>query len=393
MIVVRADRIFDGESLLDGATTVVIDGGRIVAVGGRDLHGPDGTVDIDFPGCTALPGLIDSHVHLCADSRQAALEHLPEHDDVALARMIEESLAIHLRTGVTTVRDLGDRRWAVLDWRASHPDSTLPRVIASGPPLTSPRGHCWNMGGEVAGADGIRAAVRERAARGVDVVKIMASGGLNTPGTDVYAPQFSLDGLRAAAEEAHALALPITAHAHAASAVALAVRAGVDGIEHGTFVTEAGVDVDPAVVDAIVARGIVVCPTLGVRPGVEPPPVVQEAMRRAGISPESRARDAADLHRAGVRLAAGTDGGINPGKCHGILPHALDHLAAAGVSAVDVLASATSVAADACGVGGRTGRLRAGLDADVLVVRGDPTRDTAALRSIAAVFLRGTQVS
>jgi imidazolonepropionase-like amidohydrolase len=161
-----------------------------------------------FDGERMLPGLIDAHAHLCADAGPGALERLGEGDGTGLAAVIEQSLRTHLRAGVTTVRDLGDRRDAVLAWRAGAVPG-LPAVVASGTPITSTGGHCWALGGEAAGERALRAAVQQRAEAGADVIKIMASGGVFTPGTDTTRPQFTDAELAAVVTEAHALGLPV----------------------------------------------------------------------------------------------------------------------------------------------------------------------------------------
>ena len=184
----------------------------------------------------------------------------------------------------------------------------------------------------------------------------------------------------------------MTAHAHSVGSVRDAVDAGVDAVEHASFVTESGFAPEPSTVADLAERGIAVCPTLGIVPGVTPPPAVLELMRRTGMTAENRAAMYAGLHRAGVRLVSGSDAGISPGKPHGVLPEALVQLAEAGVPGADVLASATSIAADALGLGDRTGRLRRGLGADLLVVRGDPVADVTCLRDVVAVAVRGGPV-
>ena len=139
---------------------------------------------LEVPGGT-VSGLVDAHVHLCADGTDGTRTGSASGQD-AMAAVIEQSLRRHLAAGVTTVRDLGDRRFAVLDWRSSaRSGAVYPAVVAAGPPITSVGGHCANMGGEAAGEDQLRAAVRERAERGVDLVKIMTSGGFATTGTQV----------------------------------------------------------------------------------------------------------------------------------------------------------------------------------------------------------------
>jgi imidazolonepropionase-like amidohydrolase len=335
---------------------------------------PDGCAVADYSPATLLPGLIDTHVHLCGDSGPGALDRLPTFSDEELTTVIEDALLVHLAVGVTTVRDLGDRLWAVLNWRDRHQETIgAPTVLASGPPITSPGGHCWNMGGQAQGVRALRRAVRERAERGVDIVKIMASGGANTPGTDAARPQFSVEELRAVVEEAHAGGLVVTAHAHPLTAIRDALAAGVDAIEHCTFITATGIEVPDSVVAALAESAIPVCPTLGAAPGVVASPAVLEFKRKAGLTDQARAQTVGRLHRAGVHLVSGSDGGITPGKRHGVLPEAVSALVDGDVSPTDALASATARAAVACGVGDRKGRVAAGFDADLLIVDGDPS--------------------
>jgi imidazolonepropionase-like amidohydrolase len=372
------------------ADTVLVDGGCIVDVQSCGIPLPQGCEVVTFPDATVLPGLIDTHVHLCGDSGLGALDRLPTFSDEEMTAVIEDSLRAHLARGVTTVRDLGDRWWAVVDWRDRHRGTTgVPMVLASGPPITSPGGHCWNMGGQARGVDELRRAVQQRVERGVDIVKIMASGGVSTPGTDAFAPQFTVEELRAVVEQAHAAGLPVTAHAHPLAAIQDALTAGVDAIEHATFVTETGIEVADAVVASLVASLIPVCPTLGSTPGVTHTAARLAFMRKAGMTDEARVQTVGQLHRAGVRLVSGSDGGVSPSRRHGVLPEAVIDLADGGVSTADALASATSLAAEACGVDDRKGRLAARFDADLLLVDGDPLTDITALRNPAAVYVRG----
>jgi imidazolonepropionase-like amidohydrolase len=389
MLAVRVARVFDGRDLVPGAGVVLVDGGRIAGVEPAGFEPPAGCEVLDRPAGTLLPGLVDTHVHLVGDAGPGALERLGGFSRDELFRMIERSLRAHLAAGVTTVRDLGDKDWAVVDWRASRPGAGLPAVVASGPPLTSRGGHCWNMGGEVSGVAELRAAVRERARRGADVVKIMASGGMMTPGTDVDRGQFTAEELRAVVAQAHAEGLPVTAHAHAVVSIRAATEAGVDGIEHCTFLTGDSVHVPEDAIAALVTRGIVVCPTLGRAPGALPPPQLLERLQRAGMSYEARCDQVVRAYLTGVAIASGTDGGISPGKPHGILPRAVADLVSGGMPAADALATATSAAAATCGVGDRKGHIRTGHDADLVVVDGNPLSDIGALLRVDTTILAG----
>jgi imidazolonepropionase-like amidohydrolase len=177
MLMIRSAGLFDGERFLSGPATVAVQDGTIAGVEAGSPPPPADADVLDLGDVMVLPGLVDSHVHLVGDSEWGALDRLAGYSPEDLARVVEESLRRQLAAGVTTVRDLGDRDWVVVDHRdrQRHNGSPgEPTVLASGPPITSVGGHCHYMGGEVEGRDAIAEAVRERAERGVDVVKVMA---------------------------------------------------------------------------------------------------------------------------------------------------------------------------------------------------------------------------
>jgi imidazolonepropionase-like amidohydrolase len=220
----------------------------------------------------------------------------------------------------------------------------------------------------------------------------MASGGAMTAGTDVQDCQFTAEELRAVVDEAHRLGLPVTAHAHPTAAVENALAAGVDGIEHCSCMSASGIHAPPALAARLAASGTYVSPTLGRDPAIQPPPNIQAVLARIGATWEDLVAHAGALHRAGVTLLSGVDAGIGPGKRHGLLPRAVESLVEAGVPAATALASGTAVAARACGLGQRTGRLAAGLDADLLLVDGDPLADITCLQRPRLVVSRGREV-
>ena len=384
----RAAAAFDGTRRLPGGALVLVEHSTIIGVEPASFPAPEGCVVVDHPAL--LPGLIDSHVHLCGDSGPHALDQFAELSPEQVQDIIETAEQQHLQAGVTAVRDLGDLDWAVVDRPRA---AAGPTVVAAGPPLTCPGGHCWAMGGEVAGLEALRRAVRERAERGADVVKIMASGGVLTPGTDLLACQFGLDEISAVVDEAHALGLPVTAHAHGLAAVRRSVDAGVDGIEHCSCLTPEGPQLPRELAVRLATTGTYVCPTLGNVPGIDPPARLQARLREVGADLERHHQHAGALQGAGVTLTAGTDAGIGPTKRHGLVPMAVAELVTLGMQPSEALAAATSIAARACGLQARTGRLAVGLDADLLLLDSDPLTDVTALQRPRAVVSRGREIA
>lgn len=172
---IRAAALHDGTGAVLADPLVVVEDGRIAAVHGAGTQAPPEAQLIDLPGATLLPGLIDTHVHLAFDGGPDPVAALAgRDDDAALAAMAAAAL-VQLRAGVTTVRDLGDRGYLALRLRGRTAE-LLPTIVAAGPPVTTPGGHCHFLGGATAGVDGMRAAVRERVERGVDVITVMAGG-------------------------------------------------------------------------------------------------------------------------------------------------------------------------------------------------------------------------
>ena len=243
------------------------------------------------------------------------------------------------------------------------------------------------MGAEVGTADDMRSAVREHVEHGVDVIKIMASGGNLTPGSRPELAQFDPEILRVAVDETHRADLKITAHAHGTPAVAGALSAGVDQLEHVTFMTADGVDpAPPDLVATIVERRVNLSLTVGFVPIPDPPPNPMTARLPALLANLRR------LCSSGAPITAGTDAGVTPGKPHDAVRWAVGTPVAGGLTPAQALRACTSQAALGCGLQGRKGRIAVGHDADILAIHGNPLDDPSMLHRITAVFMRGTRL-
>lgn len=401
---VRAADAFDGHRFLPGGATVVVEGDRIVGVEPAAATLPDDVPVIVADG-TLLPGLVDCHVHLVASGAfpgaPGSLEWAGAAPPVDLDRVVTDNLRIQINAGVTTVRDLGDVGYRALAHRGREAEG-LPRVVASGPPLTIPAGHCHFLGGVVDPDDPptVDRAVAERVERGVDVVKVMASGGFLTPGSDQLGAQFEVGSLRRLVAAAHAAGLRTVAHTHSIAGAEVALDAGVDGLEHFTCLAEGGAPAATALLGRVAAAGVTVDPTLGHDPARFPPvsampPHILEMLERVGITDRDEhfaqmARNSARLREHGVTVVSGLDAGAMPAKPHGHLWRAVAALVAGGWPVDEAVATATSAGADDCGVS--AGRLAAGRLADLLVVDGDLAEDVEALARPVAVWLGGVPV-
>jgi imidazolonepropionase-like amidohydrolase len=388
--------ILRGATLIDGTgappvrdRAVIVTDRRIVSIV-ADRPPRDGAV-LDLGGLTLLPGLINCHVHLCLAGDADPSRTL---SDESYAATVVNAVVCARRTveaGVTTVRDLGGREYAEIAVRDAVRAGLIPgpRILCAGRAVCITGGHGWRMLGRQAdGPDDLRRAVREQLRAGADVIKLIATGGVMTPGVDPRAAQLTLEELRAGVDEAHRARRRAAAHAMADEGIAWCLDAGIDTIEHGVFLTE-------ALAARMATQGAALVATL-----IAPHAIVEGGLA-AGI-PEFAVNKSLALRerhlesfrlalRAGVTIAAGTDSGtpLNP---HGTIVPELALMVGAGMAPLQALRAATSVAAQVLGIAADTGSIAPGLAADLIAVDGDPATDIKALDAIRVVIADGRTV-
>jgi imidazolonepropionase-like amidohydrolase len=375
-------RIWDGETLLQ-ADTLQFQDGTISYIGDASRLAGEA---IDCSGLTAIPGLMDAHVHLelNPDEKDPPPQTLP-----SVVPLMQERAEKMARAGITTARDLGGGAWYELALRDAiyRGEHIGPRLLCSGQPITSPHGHCHFWGGEAANLAAGLDVLQRQVDHGVDLIKIMATGGRLTKGSEPTDAQFPQEIMDVLVATAHTHNLPVAAHCHGTEGIHRAALAGVDTIEHCSWVGNEGwaTDYQDDVAKVILNNGIWVSPT------------VNKGWQRmldsktGGVLARVRSayRKMLDM---GIPLVASTDAGI-PGVFHADLPHAL--LVFAQIAQLDntqALKCATSDAARALGIAAQTGRIALGLDADILLVDGDPLQDLSALTRPAQVYCRGRAV-
>jgi imidazolonepropionase-like amidohydrolase len=395
------DRLIDGTGRAPVERAfVAIEGERIVAagpVGERDRRLPHAT-RLDYPGCTLLPGLVDSHVHLTFSAGAVPLKQLQADSDMRLALTGMANARAALQAGVTTVRDLGSRGRISLELRDAIAAGVVPgpRVLACGRPITSPRGHCHFLGGVARGVDAVSRLAAELLEEGADAIKVMGTGGNMTEGSDPLEAQFSVAELREIVKVAGDAGRRVTVHARGVDGMRRAVEAGVQGIEHARMEVAPGQwGFDDEVARAMADQGITAAPTLaasfrasqakaagakvGLREGMVPIPVRQQNARR--------------LRERGVRVVVGTDAGAALARFDEAAHLEMELLVGAGWSPLDAIEAGTRGAAAAIGLLEEIGTIEPGKIADLVVVRGDPSRNISDIRHVEHIFQRGREVA
>ncbi len=396
-VLLHGGDVFDGTGSPPVRADVVLEEGTVAEVG----TGLDGDVAVDVSGATVMPGIIDCHVHVTASGTDLMqrINQPFSYQFYAAAANLEATL----KAGVTTVRDAGGAdlgiQQAVADGlipgprlliavniigqTGGHTDGWFPSGVEA--PLSQP--HPGRPPAVADGADELRKVVRSLLRAGADVIKMCTTGGVLSPRDDPRHTQFSPEEVEVVVAEAAAAGRPVMAHAQGSEGIKNAVRAGVRSVEHGIYLDEEAIGL-------MLERGTYLVPTL-----VAPRAVLAAADAGASM-PQAvvdKAAEVVDVHtasvaaavEAGVRIAMGTDSGVGP---HGNNLDELALMAGCGMSPEAVLASATSVAARLCGVGERTGTVREGLAADLLVVDGDPRRLTDLRGRIRQVWQGGRTV-
>jgi imidazolonepropionase-like amidohydrolase len=401
-IVIKAGRLFDGraDAVLERAY-VMISGDVITAVGAQSELGSymgqfEQEIDLG-PEVTLLPGLINMHTHMSFSSGEHIFaDHQRESYELKLIRSVE-NVKLALRTGVTTIRDCGTLNSIVFAVRDAVEQGHLqgPRIVASGEGITTTGGHLWFCGIESDSEIDVRRAVRAQVKAGADFIKVFATGGGSTPGTNSLEAQYSEAELRAVTTEAARLGKRVAAHAHGSEGVRNAIAARVTTIEHCSFLTADGIAYEADQGRKIADAGLYVCPTIFrgrsklLTPGQtsEPPEDPHYVALR-----QARFQLVRQLIDEGVQIVSGTDAGVTGNDFDdypGDLVYAAENI---DLSPVYTLKTATSIAAEALGRSD-LGVLAPGNVADLLAVQGNPLQDLQALLHTRLVMSRGQIVS
>lgn len=402
--VLKAAAMFDGKSdTLITPGLVEVSGGRIVGVG-TGATVPAGAEIIDLGDATLLPGFIDAHTHLSFpfsdDYDRAELQSL---EKTVPERTLDASVnaRVTLMAGFTTVRDVGSADYIDVGLRnaIAHGDVPGPRMLVSVRALGSTGGHCDDqagfreglfgheagpLDGVINGADQARYAVRLNHKYGADIIKVCASGGVLSPTDDVDTPQLTQEELNALVDEAHALHRKTAAHAHGAEAAKRAIRAGIDSIEHGSFL-------DDEDLDMMKQRGTYLVPTLMAAQGLQekfdrniymPPAIAAKAQLAINSMHSTFQRALAK----GVKIGLGTDAAVYP---HGRNAEEFHQMVDLGMKPAAALKAGTSGDADLLGLADKIGTLEANKFADIVAVPGNPLENIRVTEHVFFVMKEG----
>jgi imidazolonepropionase-like amidohydrolase len=396
--VVIAERLFDGTGKpLAGKSYVAIQNGRILEVGpiaALAARIPDDVPREEFPNCTIMPGLIDTHVHLTFSASPAPLKQLQTDSDFALLLRAASNARSALQAGITTTRDLGSRNGVMYELRNAIASGIVPgpRLLCSGRPITCSCGHLHFLGGVAEGVEAVTKLACEIVEEGADVIKIIATGGNMTAGSDPLKAQYSHEELSAIVSVAKDAGLPVTVHARGVEGMRASVAAGVNGIEHARMEVGAGEwRFDDELAREMADRGVVAAPTMAASFRALQCQAAGKAVGvRAGAVPiEIRQQNARRLRESGVPVVTGTDAGAALARFEEAINLELELLVGAGWTPAEALQAGTLNAARALRLDKEVGSLEAGKFADMVIVRGDPTRNISDTRQVERVYQSG----
>jgi imidazolonepropionase-like amidohydrolase len=390
-LVLTDARLIDGTGAQPrDKATVVIDDGRISEVHDSPQGlGRQSAVMMDLEGRTVMPGLINAHMHIMFDAGPDPITAvMREGLAVALLKAVKCGEQM-IGAGITAARDLGGFEYGEITLSRTFSSGSLPgpRLLCAGRLITMTGGHGWQIGHETDGPHEVRKAARKNLKQGADCIKMMATGGVMTPGVEPGSSQLSEEELRAGVEEAHHVGKKAASHAQGTEGVKNALRAGIDTIEHGIFLDEEAIEM-------IVKRGVVYVPTLAA------PYQIVQAGEEKGVPAFAveKSRRIVDAHRksfewavsAGVTIAAGNDGGTPFNPSHDLVTE-LRLMVEYGLNPLAAIRSATFGSARALGISEETGTIQPGKQADILILESnaDPLTDMTALSKVWMVIKEG----
>jgi imidazolonepropionase-like amidohydrolase len=393
-MLVRAGHLLDVKTgkLLDAQTIVVL-GDTIQSIAPTaEVQAQAGDTVVDLGGLTVLPGLIDVHTHLTSNPDFDPYRELTSTDAKEAINGVVNAHAT-LLAGITSVRNVGASGFTDVDLRDAVNAGQVPgpHMLVSGPLLGITGGHCdenllpikYRLVGDGV-ADGIAEVqhkVRQNIKYGADLIKICATGGVLSKGDDPQASQYTLEEMQAIVADAHRLGRKVAAHAHGAQGILWATEAGVDSIEHGSYIN------DEAIAE-MKKRGTYLVPTLYLEDWMlesgHLPPFYHQKMIDVSAVAKSNIKHAM---QAGVKIAMGTDAAVYP---HGLNAHELDvYVNQLGMAPLAALQTATLNAADLMGWSAKTGSLEAGKWADIIAVEKNPLDDVRVLQDVKFVMKAG----
>jgi imidazolonepropionase-like amidohydrolase len=395
-VVIRAGRMLDvktGKMLT--SQTIVIQGDKIASVGG-EAQVPAGATVIELSNATVLPGLIDAHTHITFNPNF-------NYSRLAISVPREALIGAHnakvtLEAGFTTIRNVGASGYADVALRdaVNAGDVPGPRMLVSGPALSITGGHCDNnllpfdyhatSGGVADGVEAVQHKTREIIKYGADLIKVCATGGVLSKGDNPQHSQYTLDEMKAIVTDAHRLGRKVAAHAHGAEGIRWASMAGVDSIEHGSYI-------DDAAIAEMKKNGTYLVPTLYLADWFlenaekigTPPDLIAKGK---DVMPAAR-KNVARAFAAGVKVGFGTDAAVYP---HGMNAHEFAVMVKLGLTPLQAIQSATINDADLLGWSDKIGTIEPGKWADIIAVDGNPLADVTTLERVKFVMKGGEVV-